>query len=43
MKNELELLKVLRVASECNTFREAAIKLGASPQAGQDHEHKSFN
>lgn len=33
MKNELELLKVLRVASECNTFREAAIKLGASPQA----------
>jgi Transcriptional regulator len=30
--NQLELLRVFQVAAECTSFREAALRLGASPQ-----------
>lgn len=33
MTNELELLRIFRVAAENNSFRQAAIQLGASPQS----------
>ncbi len=32
MNNELELLRVFRVAAESNSFRDAAVRLGTSPQ-----------
>ena len=32
MLNQLELLRVFQVAAECASFREAALRLGASPQ-----------
>ncbi len=32
MSNELELLRVFRVAAESNSFRDAAVRLGTSPQ-----------
>ncbi|WP_298235399.1 LysR family transcriptional regulator [uncultured Azohydromonas sp.] len=32
MLNQLELLRVFQVAAECTSFREAALRLGASPQ-----------
>jgi len=33
MNNELELLRIFRMAAEHNSFREVAVRLGASPQA----------
>ena len=32
MSNQLELLRVFQTAAECASFREAALRLGASPQ-----------
>lgn len=32
MLNQLELLRIFQVAAECTSFREAALRLGASPQ-----------
>jgi DNA-binding transcriptional LysR family regulator len=31
--NQLELLRIFQMAAECSSFREAALRLGASPQA----------
>ncbi|HET8748794.1 MAG TPA: LysR family transcriptional regulator [Ramlibacter sp.] len=33
MNNDLELLRIFRVAAESSSFRDAAVRLGASPQA----------
>ena len=32
MNKEIELLRIFRVAAECSSFRDAAVRLGSSPQ-----------